>query len=94
MPKPSPKASVAGNSITISQPTRVPIKSPKASGPQQSLFSNNSAVLKKHPSTTKNTHSPRVEQRPTTATKPQMREVEISPRREASTLTQASTTRS
>lgn len=45
--------------------------------------------MKKHPSTTKNGQSPRVDYRPATASKPQMREfnVESSPRREASTLT-------
>ena len=52
--------------------------------------------MRKHPSTTKSAQSPRVDIRPATATKPQMRDfvessprrvVESSPRREASTLT-------
>ena len=65
------------------------MKSPKAGGPTQNLFSNNTGGMKKHPSTTKNGQSPRVDYRPATASKPQMREfnVESSPRREASTLT-------
>ena len=51
--------------ITVNKPTRVPISSPKASEPTQSLFGGG---MKKHPSTTKNA-SPRIDQRPATAVK-------------------------